>query len=170
MSVPTAMITTTNSHGTNYCVNCADDSFALREKVEVALRQGKLIIDEPAGGKVCEGCGRLIRQVPAYERTYLLHPKLEITTTLQIPAHSAVEALWILAEAIDEEAITETLQEKMEDLLEGGEMTRPELTYTVDEPKMKPPPDFRSLAPSLGLVTPASPQRTSGKTAYPGLA
>jgi hypothetical protein len=85
MSLPSMMSMITiaaNRDGTHFCVECADDYAAIREKITQALHQGRLDVGDPEKDEVCEGCGRLIKQVPAYGRTYLLHPILRITSTL----------------------------------------------------------------------------------------
>src|SRR5258708_32365048 len=103
--VPTRMATSYHQtgYGANYCVECSDDDQDVRRKVKAALERGKLEIAEPAGGEICDGCGRPIREVPAYERTYLLAPEIEVNSMLEIPARSALEALLLLDKAIEQE-------------------------------------------------------------------
>jgi hypothetical protein len=87
----------TRGFSANYCVECADDDALVRAQSERALCEGDDIqMNDLVFGEVCEQCGRRIREVPAYQRLYLLAANIQIESWLKIPAHESSCRLTII--------------------------------------------------------------------------
>lgn len=91
------------------------------------------------GDEQCEECGQYIRDVAAYQRISVLKPRFEVTSEREIPARSAIEALFLLDEAVEAEALASKVEAAIERQLKTGAIHASELTYEVADPKIKLP-------------------------------